>query len=504
MKKEIKFGAVLGYVNMLINILVTLIYTPFLIRMLGQSEYGLYSLVSSVIAYLSVLDMGFGNAMIRFISRSHAKNDNQESKINGMFLFLYSVIGVISIIIGVLLIKNTGAIFSNSLTTLEIEKAKILMMILVFNVSLSFPLSVFDSYIIANEKFIYSKLITILRTILKPLIMLPLLFFGYKSITLTIVITTINLLGHLAMLIYCIKILKIKVSFSFKNFDKSLMKEISFYSFFIFLNIIVDNLFHNTDQVILGIVSGTIAVSIYSVATQIINMNTQFSTIISSLFFPKITKVLEDVDANKKLSDLFLKVSRIQLYIMTLIMFGFFVFGKFFIELWVGLEYIEAYYIILIIITPSIVPLTQNLAISILQAKNKHQFRSIVYIIIAIANVFISIPLAKAYGGIGAAIGTALATLCGQIITMNIYYYKKINLDIPKYWCFLIKFLLQILIFSVVFVMLLNNINLTIYKYCILIVMYVIIYFTLVYINMNEYEKNLLLSFLNKFRRKIK
>ena len=64
MKSQIKSGAVLSYVNMFINILVTAFYTPFMLRMMGQNEYGLYSLVNSVIAYLSVLDMGFGNAMI--------------------------------------------------------------------------------------------------------------------------------------------------------------------------------------------------------------------------------------------------------------------------------------------------------------------------------------------------------------------------------------------------------------------------------------------------------
>ena len=65
MKKEIKTGAILGYINMIASLLVSFLYTPILLKSLGQSEYGLYALVASVIGYLSVLDMGFGNAMMR-------------------------------------------------------------------------------------------------------------------------------------------------------------------------------------------------------------------------------------------------------------------------------------------------------------------------------------------------------------------------------------------------------------------------------------------------------
>ena len=92
MKSEIKKGAVLGYVNLASTILVTFLYTPIMLKLLGQSEYGLYSLVTSVVAYLSVLDMGFGNAMIRYVSKSLAREEKEKEKsINGMFFVLYCI-----------------------------------------------------------------------------------------------------------------------------------------------------------------------------------------------------------------------------------------------------------------------------------------------------------------------------------------------------------------------------------------------------------------------------
>ena len=499
MKRELQVAAIIGYITMAVNLLVSFVYTPILLKHLGQSEYGLYALVASVIGYLSVLDMGFGNAMIRYVSRSKANPEKyNENKINGMFLFLYMIIGVVSFIIGSILIMNVSSIFK-ALTPLEISKARIIMIILVTTVSISFPLSIFDSYVISCEKFKYARILHLIKILAVPLTMLPLLLLGYKAITMVIVTSFYSLAFHAITVYYCLKKLKMKISFNFKNIDKVFLKEIFVYSFFIFLNIVVDNIYTNTDQVILGNVAGTIAISIYAVGAKISTINTNFSTTISGLFFPRINKTLEQEDGDKKVSDLFIKVSRIQLYIMTLIMFGFIVFGKRFIVLWVGEEYISAFYIILLLIIPAIIPLTQNIGISILQAKNKHKFRSVVYICIAILNILISIPLARKYGGVGAAIGTMIANIIGQITIMNFYYWKVIKIDIPTYWKRFITFVTPLGIISLAIAYLIKDIKFTFPTLGAAALLYTLLYLIYAYFFMNEEEK----TYVNKLKNKL-
>ena len=488
MKNEIKSGAILGYLNIFATIIVTLVYTPIMLNLVGKSEYGLYSLVSSITMYLSVLDMGFGNAMIRFSSKSQAKGED-DSKINGMFLLLYIIIGIVAFIIGIIMVINVDAIFSASLTESELNKAKLLMFIMVLNIALTFPLSTFTSYAMAHEKFKFLKLLALLKTIATPVFTLPLLMIGYKSVAMVLVAVLVSLSINVMIMIYSLLKLRMKIDFKLKSFDTGLFKEISVYSFYIFLNLIVDQIYRNTDQVILGAVSGTIVVTIYSLASQINQMNTLFSTAISGLFLPKITKTLETKDADKKLSNIFIKVSRLQIYVLLLFLTGFIIFGNTFITLWVGNDYIDVYYIVLLLITPSIVPLTQNICISIIQAKNKHKFRSIVYIFVAVLNIIISIPLAKTWGGIGAAIGTALATILGQIIVMNIYYYKVINIDIPTYWKNFTKILLPILIVSIILKYLIANITLGWIKLFIFACIYGIIYLIYIYLLLDKDEK---------------
>lgn len=499
-KNEIKSGAIIGYINMIANIIVTFVYTPIMLKLMGNEEFGLYSLVSSVISYLSVLDMGFGNAMIRFISKAQAKKEyGKEKEINGLFLILYSAIGIITMFIGVALINNIQKLFP-ALTQDEIGKAKIIMEILILTIAISFPLSIFDSYVMACEKFKFLKILNLVKTISIPLTMLPLLFLGYKAIAMVVVTSIFNIMYHICTLLCCFKKLNMKIYISKGKFNVELFKNIFNYSFFVFLGLIVDTVFNNTDQVILGSVCGTVAVSIYSVGTKIINMNTTVSTTLSGLFLPKITKMLEEKEADYKISNLFLKVSRIQIYLMVLISSGFIVYGKQFLNLWVGVGYEQTYYIILLIILPALIPLTQNIGISIIQAKNKHQFRSVVYFIIAIINVILTIPLAKRFEGIGAAIGTLIATFLGQILVMNIFYWKKIKLDIPKYWKFLIIFLLKVSVITVLNMIIIKNIEFNWIKLILGIIIYITMYTFIVLTTMNKEEKIYLKNIVEKVK----
>lgn len=174
-KNQIKMGAILSYAVILVNMIVGLVYTPFLVRMLGKNEYGLFSLVSSVISYLTVLDMGFGNAIIIYTARYREKNLKQEQyKLFGMFLIIFSIIGVVASFIGVFLYFNTDLIFGNSMTAYEIQEAKTMMIILTFNLAVTFPLSIFGNILTAYEEFVFNKIIKILNVVLQPLLMIPL------------------------------------------------------------------------------------------------------------------------------------------------------------------------------------------------------------------------------------------------------------------------------------------------------------------------------------------
>jgi O-antigen/teichoic acid export membrane protein len=489
---QVKAGALLSYVVIGLNTLVGLLYTPYMLRMLGQSEFGLYSLVASVISYLTILDLGFGNAIIRYTAKYRAEGKiEQQYSMFSMFVILYSIIGIITLCIGLGISFNIKFLFGVNMNFDELSTARIMMLLLSFNLAITFPFSLFGSIITAYENFIFQKSIQIIRIVLSTIIMIVVLRVGYKAISLVVVSTVFNVLSLFINYIYCRYKLKIKIFFERINWR--FFKEVSIYSFYILLNAIMDRIYWSSGQFILGIVSGTVAVAVFSVAITIQNMYMSFSTAISGVFLPKVTAMITQRESSQSISDLFIRTGRIQYIVMSFILIGFILFGKSFISIWAGKDYLNAYIVALLFLIPLVIPLIQNLGITILQARNEMKFRSVLYILVAIGSLTISIPLAIKYGPIGCATGTSIGLLIGQIIIMNIYYYKKQKINIPLFWKEIFKMSVAPLSTAGAFYFILQHVALeNIYS-----LLFYILLFSLVYIiifwntSMNQYEKEL-------------
>lgn len=490
---QLKAGVILSYVVLGLYNLVGLLYTPYMLRMMGKSEYGLYSLGASVVAYLTILDLGFGNAIIRYTAklRAEGKTDQQYSMF-GMFIVLYSIIGVIAFLIGLVLYFNVDDLFGATMTPDELGKARIIIFLMIFNVAITFPLSIFRSIIVAYEKFIFQKVLAIVRIILNAAVMIALLNYGYRAVGMVVIVTIFNIATLLLDFWYCKYRIKIKIYF--RKFQWGFLQEVSIYSFYIFLNIIMDRIYWSTGQFVLAMFVGTTAIAVFAVAIQLQHMYMQFSTAISGVFLPKVTAMITQEQSEKTISDLFIRTGRIQYIVMAFILTGFILFGKQFIILWAGAGYADAYTIALLIFIPITIPLIQNLGITILQARNQMKFRSLLYIVIALCSFGLQIPLSKYYGGIGCAVGVAAALVVGQIIIMNIYYYKKQEINIPEFWINIGKMTICPCVLGVIGYFFLLNIQLdTILKLGVGIIVFSMIYIPVFWhTGMNPYERILI------------
>ena len=452
---QLKAGAALNYIVIILNIAVGLLYTPYMLRMMGQSEYGLYSLVASVIAYLTVLDLGLGNAVIRYTAKFKAEGKTKEQyEMFGMFLILYSVISLVALIGGIGLYLNVDTMFGSTMTEVELSRASIMMLILIFNLVFTFPMSIFGSIMSAYEQFVFPRVINIFRIILNTAIMIALLEMGYKAVAMVILQTLFNVTTLIINFLYCKYKLRIKIHFA--KFKWGFLSEVAVYSFWIFLNVIMDKVYWSTGQFILGIVSGTAAIAVFAVAIQLHAMYTQFSTAISSVFLPKVTGMVVLRNDNTEISNLFIKTGRIQNIIMSMILFGFLTFGRSFIELWAGSEYCDAYIITCLFFISLYIPLIQNLGITILQARNQMKFRSLLYIAIAAVALILQYYFAKLWGGIGCAIAISGALFIGQGIIMNVYYHVRQGINIKRFWMEITKmnivpFILSLCFFYVMY-----------------------------------------------------
>ena len=375
---QLRIGAVLSYLNILLSIGIGFVTAPLLINNLGKSEYGAYQMTAALIGYISVLDLGLHNAVTRYVARYLAiKDKRSEENFLAISLGIFGIIGILILTVVGIIYVNVASIYRSSATAEEIEIIKKLLLVMGINLAISMPGAVFSSIITAYEKFIFSRSCATTKLIARFGLLLVVMSMGGKS-----------------------------------------LNQINW----------------KADTTILGIMIGTTAVTLYSIAGSLISYYRSFSGAISGIFLPKATKMTAAGANNSELTDLMITVGRIQLVIIGLILSGFVVIGKEFISLWVGAEYIQAYYWFLIMALPLLIPMTQSIGINILEAKFKHKFRALVYLGIAIANIALTILLVRINGITGAAIATGLAMFIGNNVIINIYYSNVIRLEIGRFF----------------------------------------------------------------------
>ena len=282
-KSELKIGSILSYVQMALSTIISLVYTPVMMRMLGQNEYGLYQTVVTTISMLSVLNLGFGAGYVRYFSLYKSKNDNLAiHRLNGLFMSVFFTLGTIVLLCGLYISFNLKMVFDEGLSSSEYALAKILMVIQTSNLALSFPMSVFTSIISANERFMFLKTVAALKTVLAPMASFLFLLLGYRSIALSSVTVSVSLIADIAYIYYCFR--KLNVKFCFKGFEKGLFKSLLAYSSFIAINLIVDQFNSSIPKLILSRFKGTAETAVYSVSLTLYHLYMLFSTAISGVF----------------------------------------------------------------------------------------------------------------------------------------------------------------------------------------------------------------------------
>lgn len=508
-KNQLKAGSILSYLQMALGIIIQLIYTPVMIHLLGKHEYGLYQTVASTMSMLSILSLGFNSGYIRYYA-IYKKDNNKTaiSKLNGLFLIIFAIIGSVALLCGLFLSFNLNLVFDKGLTPAEYDKARILMLLLTVNLTVSFPMSVFQNIISAHERFVFLKLLGMVKTVFSPLITLPLLLMGYRSVAMVAVTVSVSLFVDIIYLWYVL--FKMQEKFIFRDFEKGIFKSLFAYTAFIALNTVIDQINWNIDKLLLGRFKGTAEVALYSVGYTLYQMYMMFSNSISGVFTPRIHKIVNATKDNlseqrNQLTELFTRVGRLQFIILSLIASGIVFFGKFFITgIWAGKGYDASYYVALLLVIPASIALIQNLGIEIQRAENKHQFRSIAYAIMAVVNLGLSIVLCQKYGAVGSAVGTAISLVLANGFVMNIYYNRKCNIDIPLFWKNILRQSVGLIIpigagIAMTFFIKINSI----WMFGACVIAYTAVYCISMWLfGMNDYEKDLVRKPLNKILRR--
>ena len=426
---QIKKGAVLSYIALFVNVLIGLLYTPWLISSIGKSDYGLYTLAMSIIGLLA-FDFGLSHATTKFITQYLAegrqdKVDNLLGLMYKLYLFLDGIIFLVFFVLYFFLPQIYTGLTSDELSRFS----KVFIIASLFCV-ISFPFMPLSGTLSSYELFVPLKACDLFNRIFIVVTMSICLIMGYGLFALVLVNSLSGLITIVLKLIIVRRKTPVKLNIRF--WDKQEFRTILMFVIWVTIIALAQRMIFNISPSILGIFSDSQQIAYLGIAITLESYVFMFANAINGLFLPRVSKLLYN-NQSSEILDLMIKVGRVQLYIIGFICVWMVSFGRHFIDVWMGEGYSSVYPCALLIIIPSFLHLPQEIGHTYIVAANQVRKQSYVYVLMGLLNIAMSIPLSMKYGALGICISIFIAYTV-RTAGLDILYYKVLHLDILTFF----------------------------------------------------------------------
>lgn len=422
-------GLVLSYTNTFLNMITGLFMSSFLLRQLGDTEYGVYQTIASFANYLVLLEFGTGTVMAKNLSVCRSNEDSQlqiEKNISTIWT-ITNILAVIIAVVSVIFYFLLSMVYSKTLTPNQIIVGKRIFIFITIYLLSSFFSQTLNGIMLAYENYTYASSVSIFRILIRT-VLLSILILNWKHGVIIAIVDACLGVG-LAIYGYVYATRKLKVKVNFNKFDAVVLKTSLPLCLAIFLQAIVNQANNNVGKFILGVSVGPEEVSLYSVGLYIFSIFSSLSTIPISLYVPQVTKDVTIGKRGKELTDSLVQPSRLLVIISGSVLFGFFAAGKQFVEIVYGKSYLLAWGIALMLIFPMFINMTLGIVINVLNAMNRRLSRSLILMFSTAINIFLTIVLISRIGVVGAAVATGVSMMI-QVLLLCIYYSKSIGISV--------------------------------------------------------------------------
>lgn len=486
-------GAIISYVSIFLNIAISFFYTPWMIRQIGMSDYGLYSLIMSFISYF-LMDFGLHQAVQRFIAKYRAENnDDKVAKMVGLTTRVYLIIDAVIFMVLLVCYFFISNIFTG-LTPAEINTLKGLYIIAAVFSILNFMFKPMAGAMLAYEFFVEEKLLEMVNRVGTVVLVCVALLMGADVYALVLINGAVALLTSVLKFIIFKRKSKLKIQWGYYN--KGELKSIFSFSMWTFGISLAQKMRSSLIPTILGIVSNSTEIAVFAMAVALDAMIYILSSALNGLFLPKVARVALNQD-RESVGDLMIKVGRLQLYVVWLIFSGFCIFGRQFINLWVGPEFSNAYYILICGILVQPILLTEQVASDLVYVENKVRYTGTMIFTTSVMGLLIATIGAYYFGALGAGIGSGLGLII-YVVWLNIFYKNNMKLNLRRFFkeCHG-KILPFLALFSVITFFLVRIVTIdNWFKLIGIIAVYTLLYFVVAYFaTFNNEEKNLVKAF---------
>ena len=448
--KNIKFGVLISYITLIVSIIGNILVTKKVLNYVGVSNYGLFSFVNSITTWLTVISNALGASFIRFATIEKEETGG-EGQVKTLYNRLFLVIALVAVTLaaGLLLGLYLGNVQLFNYSKEESDILYVLFASSIIQVGITIGFSVYTLFINYKKKFIFARALTLVTNLTLFAGNWLIAYFTRNIIYIGMYAAFQALASIVIQIIYVKCVLKETGFTKTKIVDKTLFRRIAVFSSILLFGAIVSQISNQVDKTILGSMGLANDVAIYQLGQSFSTYVIVLSSSVAAVYIPTVNELVVK-RKDQELNDLFLRVSKFQIIVVTMVVFGFLAAGRDFTELWVGNEVKEAtvdgakkvYQIAAAWLILLLCSETMNLSIEIQRARNKHLFRCLTFFGLSVGNIGLSLFLIYLFGRDKAVeaclLGSVITSFLSNWVALNIYNAKNMRLPIFRYFFILV------------------------------------------------------------------
>lgn len=404
--------------------------SPFLVHTLGDTKYGIWSIVAALTGYMTLLDLGVSSAVAKYASKYKALNDYKSVNV-----VMASGI-VILLVVGLILITLSPFIADLVVSAFNIdaelkETVHTLVIVVTFNVAIFVASGVMVGAFLGFQRNEITNAVVILNAIFKAIVFYLALSAGYDLLAMGFVTTVANILAACA-LFFSMRKVEPKVKIDIRNAERSTVASIFHYSKFTFLSMLGMQLIYYSDAFVIGYFLSAAAITIYTIPWSLSEYSNKLLHAVAQTFVPVFSE--QEATKDSALYATYITGTKGILLVSNLLCIGVLALGDHFIGIWMGPRYaVECSTILAIMFFTQLIKSPQLLSYSMLLGTSNHQRFATYNLLFSIANLILSITLVQHFGLVGVAGATAFTQILFYAVVTPIMTSKVINFSLIDY-----------------------------------------------------------------------
>jgi len=419
-----------NWASYLVTAVVGFILAPFIVHSLGNTGYGLWTLVISLTGYFGMLDLGIRSSVGRFVARHIALNEeDQVNRIINTSFTLLAAGGMLALIGSIVIATYFFGVFKVEPQFVFAGKAA--LMILGLNIACTLPLGVFSAVLVGLERYDVIGATTIVGELLRAVLVMVFLKLGFGLVALALVTLFIGAAEYTVMALL-VRSLYRPLRLGWRFVDLSTLKGLSSFGIFRFIWIVSNQVIFYSDSVVIGIYLGASAITHFAIAGSLVNYGRNLVSLLTDAFFPAATR-MDAKDDLSGLQQLLILGTRISLLISLPLCLGFVFLGKQFIGLWMGKEYFSSAAILIVLTIPQFASMSLYVSTLVLTSMARHRVLAYLALAEGVTNLVLSVVLVRRIGLIGVAWGTVIPHLIITGLILPLYTMRTLRMNLADF-----------------------------------------------------------------------